>query len=243
MVMEHLSSSGEGARITSIGKDLNLSLPVVHRILNTMKIRGFIEQDNETKRYRLGLNARLLGISAMAQTNLISYGLTCLNEISELTDETSNLVQRNNWEAVYVLQVESKNALRVANQVGSRVPLYCTSAGKTLLSYISKDLREQYYEEIDLVALTDNTLVSKERIEKEIRVIKETGIAFDREEQALGEACIATPVFNHNGEVIAAISLSSPATRLNSKKMEEFAKPLLKSGMKLSEQLGFRRTK
>jgi len=183
MVMEHLSSSGEGARITSISKNLNLSLPVVHRILNTMKIRGFIEQDNETKRYRLGLNARLLGISAMAQTNLIRYGLTCLNEITELTNETSNLVQRNNWKAVYVLQVESKNALRVANQVGNRAPLYCTAAGKILLSYMSKNRREQYYEEIDPVPFTANTLISKERIEKEIKAVKETGIAFDKEDK------------------------------------------------------------
>lgn len=243
MVMEHLSSNGEGARITSISKNLNLSLPVVHRILNTMKIRGFIEQDNETKRYRLGLNARLLGISAMAQTNLIKYGLTCLNEITELTNETSNLVQRNNWKAVYVLQVESKNALRVANQVGNRAPLYCTAAGKILLSYMSKNRREQYHEEIDPVPFTANTLISKERIEKEIKAIKETGIAFDREEQALGEACIATPVFNRNGQIIAAISISSPASRLNSKKMEEFAAPLLNAGIKLSEQLGFRKTK
>lgn len=240
ILLEYLSLKGEGLKITTISKDLGISITAVYRILKTMKKRGFVEQDHETKKYQLGLNTRLLGISAMNQTDLYQYGLACSNEISKLTLETVNIVIRDRWEGVYMLQVESQNPLRVANHVGSRVPLYCTAAGKILLAFMDDDLRQRYYEEIHLIPLTPNTLVSKGKLEEEIKIIKETKIAYDREEQAPGEACISTPVFNHNGKIMGAISISSPASRLTRNKMEEFSMSLIEAGRKLSEKLGFR---
>ncbi len=238
-VLEYLSSKNEGVKLTKICKDLDINITAVYRILKTMRKRGFVEQDDETQKYRLGLHAQLLGILAMNQTNLYKYGLACLNEICKSTLETANLVIKDRWEGVYILQVESQNALRVANQVGSRVPLYCTAAGKVLLAHLDNGHRQRYYEEIELIPFTPNTLDSIKELEEEIKTIRETNIAYDREEQALGEVCIAAPVFNHNGEIVAAISISSPATRLPNERMEEFS-PLLKNeGKKLSRRLGF----
>jgi IclR family KDG regulon transcriptional repressor len=238
-VLEYLSSKSEGVKITKICKDLGINITAVYRILKTMKKRGFVEQDDETQKYQLGLRAQLLGILAMNQTNLYKYGLASLNEICKSTLETANLVIRDRWEGVYISQVESQNALRVANQMGSRVPLYCTAAGKVLLAYMDNEHRQRYYEEMPLIPLTPNTLGSVEELEKEITAIRETDIAYDREEQALGEACIAAPVFNHSGEIVAAISISSPATRLTNERMEEFSLLLINEGKRLSQRLGF----
>jgi IclR family acetate operon transcriptional repressor len=238
-VLEYLSSRSEGEKLTNIYKDLGINITAVHRILKTMKKRGFVEQDEETQKYRLGLRAQLLGILGMNQNNLYEYGLSSLNEICKSTLETANLVIRDRWESVYILQVESQNALRVANHVGSRVPLYCTAAGKVLLAYMDNERRQGYYEEVALIPLTPNTLDSREGLEGEIKAIRETGIAYDREEQALGEACIATPVFNHIGELVAAISMSSPASRLTRERMKQFSLILISEGKKLSQRLGF----
>jgi IclR family acetate operon transcriptional repressor len=238
-VLEYLSSRSEGEKLTNIYKDLGINITAVHRILKTMKKRGFVEQDVETQKYQLGLRAQLLGILAMNQTNLHKYGLASLNKICKSTLETANLVIRDRWEGVYILQVESQNALRVANQMGSRVPLYCTAAGKVLLAYMANGYRQRYYEETALISLTPNTLGSVEELEKEITAIRETNIAYDREEQALGEACIAAPVFNHSGEIVAAISISSPATRLTNERMEEFSLLLINEGKRFSQRLGF----
>jgi DNA-binding IclR family transcriptional regulator len=90
-----------------------------------------------------------------------------------------------------------------------------------------------------LIPLTPNTLDSREALEGAIKAIRETGIAYDREEQALGEACIATPVFNHIGELVAAMSISSPAFRLTSERMKQFSLILISEGKKLSQRLGF----
>jgi DNA-binding IclR family transcriptional regulator len=238
-VLEYLSSRSEGEKLTNIYKNLGINITAVHRILKTMKKRGFVEQDDEMQKYQLGLRAQLLGILAMNQTNLYKYGLASLNEIYKSTLETANLVIRDQWEGVYILQVESQNALRVANQVGSRVPLYCTAAGKVLLAHLDHGHRERYYDEIVLIPLTPNTLDSIKELEEEIKTIRETNIVYDREEQALGEVCIAAPVFNHNGEIVAAISISSPATRLTSERMKEFSPLLISESKKLSQRLGF----
>ena len=238
-LLEYMSSRGV-LKITQISKNLGIDIATIHRMLKTMIRRGFIEQDKETRKYQLGLNARLLGISAMKQTNLYKFGLPILEEISNITDETANLVVRDQWEAVYILQAESRNTLRVANYVGSRVSLYCTAAGKILLAYMDESIRRAYFEEIKLVSFTPNTLVSKSKLEEEINTIKQTQIAIDREEQALGESCVATPVFGHNNKIAAAISISFPTTRLvSTKSIKELSNPLRKAGIALSQKLGY----
>ncbi len=238
-VLEYLSTKNEGVKITTMCRELGINITVVHRILKTMKKRGFVEQDDETQKYQLGLRAQLMGILTMNQTDLYEYGLASLNQICKLTRETANFVIRDRSEGVYILQVESQNALRVANHVGSRVPLYCTAAGKVILAYMDSGTRQRYYEEVSLTPLTPYTLDSIGKLEEEIKSIRETTIAYDREEQALGEACIATPVFNYNGDIVAAISISSPATRLTSERMKEFSLILMGEGKKLSRRLGF----
>jgi IclR family acetate operon transcriptional repressor len=237
-LLEYMSSK-EVIKITQISKDLGIDIATIHRMLKTMIKRGYIEQDKDTRKYQLGLNARLLGISAMKKANLYKHGLQILEEISNITDETANLIVRNQWEAVYVLQAESRNTLRVANHVGSRVSLYCTAGGKVLLAYMDESIRQAYFEEIKLVSFTPNTLVSKAKLEEELKAIRKTQIAFDREEQAIGESCIATPVFGHNNKITAAISISFPTTRLvSTKSIEELSNPLRKASKALSQKLG-----
>ena len=240
MLLEYMSQH-DGMRITEISKDLKIDVSTAHRILKTMARRGFVEQDPETRKYHLGLSAQLLGSTSKRQTNLHRFGWPFLEALSRVVDETINMVIRNQWDAVYITQVESRNTLRVANQVGNRAPLYCTAAGKVLLAGMDEGLRKQYYKEVKLVPFTVHTIKNKDALEREIKKIQETNIAYDREEQALGEACVATPVFAHHGETVAAISVSFPVSRLISKnmKMESFTGDLIDCAKKISEKLGF----
>jgi DNA-binding IclR family transcriptional regulator len=238
-LLDHLSSLTDGANLSIISKHLGLNITSVHRMLMTMKQRGFVTQDNDTKKYHLGLRAKLLGSSAVSPTEVFKCGRRYLEQLSEITNETANLVIRDYWEAVYIMQVESRSSLRVANQVGTRVALYCTAAGKVLLAHMSKGDRLNYYKSVKLERLTPNTRCSKKDLEDEVKLIRATGLAYDREEQAIGEACIASPVFNHSGRVVAAISISSPAARLTSGKMKRYSVPIKKLTSELSTELGF----
>ena len=243
ILLEYLSRKKHGERITRISKDLNLGLTVIHRVLTTLRNRGFIEQEGNTKKYQIGWNARLLGISALGNSELFRHGPSCLEELTKITQETANIVIRNRWEGIYILQAESPNALRVANRVGSRVPLYCTAAGKILLAHMDDYLRQQYYKEVQLVPFSPTTLNTREKIEEQIDIIRKTNIAYDWAEQAIGETCIATPVININDETVAAISISAPASRLTRENSQQFATPLIEAGTRLSERLGFRNKK
>jgi IclR family transcriptional regulator, KDG regulon repressor len=239
ILLEYLSRKSDGEKITMISKDLNMGTTVIHRMLKTFKNRNFIEQDENTKRYKIGWNSYLVGITALKQNELFKLGPACIEELSRTTKETVNIVIRNGWEGIYILQCESSNSLRVANHVGSRVPLYCTAAGKILLSSMNDVLRQQYYNEVNLQIFTPNTLTSKKRIEEEVRRIKKTNLAYEWAEQALDEACVATSIINFNNDIVCAISISAPASRLTSDNLQEFTIPLLSASRKLSAKLGF----
>ena len=106
MLLEYMSHH-HGMRITEISRDLNIDISTTHRILRTMLRRGFVQQDPETRKYHLGLSAQLLGSTSMRQTNLHRFGWPALEALSKVVDETINLVIRNHWDAVYIIQVES----------------------------------------------------------------------------------------------------------------------------------------
>lgn len=237
--LEYLSLKADGERITKISKDLNMGLTVTHRILKTLKNRSFVEQDNANKKYSIGWKARLLSITSLKNFELFKNGNYFLEELSKKTGETSNIVIRNGWECIYIMQTESKNSLRVANRVGNRAPLYCTAVGKVFLAYLDDEERQKYYKETEIVPFTPNTLYTVSLIEKQIQEIKITEIGYESEEQAVGEACIAAPIFKINGEVAAALSISAPTSRLKIDNSKRFAEEVLKTAKKISESLGY----
>lgn len=241
VLLEYLSCKIDGEKITTISRDLKIGTTVIHRMLKTFKNRGYVEQDESTKRYKIGWNASLLWITALKQNELFRIAPACIEELSKATQETVNIVIRNGWEGVYVLQCESSKALRVANRVGSRVPLYCTAAGKILLFSMNDVLRQQYYNEVTFQVFTKNTLKSKKEIEAEVLLIKKTHLAYEWEEQALNEACVATSIMNFNNEKICSMSISAPASRLTRDNLQEFSMLLLEAGRKLSTKLGYAR--
>jgi DNA-binding IclR family transcriptional regulator len=238
----YLSSKSDGVRLSTISRDLRLNVASMHRILATLKGRGFVEQSIETKRYYIGPSAKSLGRGTAREIDFYSRSLACLNEICERTLETANLVVRDKWEAVYVLQIQSAQALRVANRIGSRAPLYCTAAGKVLLAHMDSEELQRYFKEVPLTELTPNTLISQKRLEEELAEIVKTRIAYDRQEQALGEYCLATPVFRGHGEVFAAISLSMPSSRLTKPGVKKFPQVLIEAVNRFSEQIGISHT-
>ncbi len=164
-VLQYLSSKNDGSRLSKTSQDLGINIASIHRLLTTLKKKGFVDQDVETKRYYIGPSARSLGSGATTEIDFYNRSLACLNEICEKTFETVNLVMRDNWEAVYALQIQSPRALRVANHVGSRVPLYCTASGKVLLAYLNNEHIQRYFEEVALKPLTHNTLISPDKLE------------------------------------------------------------------------------
>jgi len=222
-LLEFLSKNENEIGIAEISKKLNMGLSTVHRILDTLKYRGYILQNQKTAKYRLGMKLFELGCEVQGTKNLIKTIRPYLRKLSKMTNETANLAILEDKEVIYLDTIESSEILRTGIHQGTRLPAHCTALGKVLLAFLDNEELKYIYnkKEESLISMTNNSISSYNQLKKELQNIREMGFAVDIEEFKVGINCISYPVFNVNKEVIAAISLTGPATRLTLDKMEE----------------------
>lgn len=240
-IIELLSSTDEELGATEISNRLNYGVSATYHILNTLKITKMIEQDNKTKKYRLGLKLWKIGKMAREQNHLSSFIKPYLKNLRDLTGETVNLTILDNGEIVYIAQEESNKLIRMFTKIGARVPLHCSAAGKVLLAFQPKDKQDSIIEILNFNRFTDKTVTEPRILKKELQSIRQKGYAFDDEEREYGVSCIAAPIFDFDREVIAAISISGPTSRLDRKIKESFIEEILKITNDISSQLGYRK--
>ena len=238
-VMEELARSEEGLGLTEISSRLNYGVSATYHLLNTLKLCNIIEQDKKTKKYRIGLG--LFRISGMAkrQNVLANLAQPYLDKLRSLVDETSNLLVLDGNEVIYIAQSESTQLLKMFTQLGAKVPLYCTGGGKLLLAYKPPKYQEQILNKITFQKYTKNTLCTIEDLLKEFEIIKNQGYAIDKEEREEGITCVAAPVFDCYGEVIASISISGPSYRLKEKGLDGIISNVVLKATELSASLGY----
>ena len=231
---------GRNLALMDIAMKSGLGKGTVHRILGTLKSRKFVHQDPDTKKYGLGIRALEMG-SAVKKDEILRKAMRpALRELLRQCRETVNAAILEHNEIVYIYRLESEEPLRFSLQVGSRFPAHCTSTGKIMLADLSdQDLYELYGGTEDLGRLTENSICSFEQFMEEIRDVRQKGLAFDLEETLAGVSCIAAPVRNGKGEVVAAISISGPRERMTKTKMSFFAPLIMEASTKISKELGF----
>lgn len=238
-IIECLNNGTSEKGLVEISKEVGLHVATVRRLLMTLVGTQFVRQNEENKKYSLGLKALLMSKNAGFTLNLRKVSIPYLTELMEKSGETANLVTEDNGEAVYIEQVECKNYLRTANKVGSRAPLYCTAVGKIFLSSRSPEERRRFLQSISLIPQTSKTITDIDKLLLELEKISKTNIAIDNEEQMIGERCLATAILNQNADRIAAISISGPIFRLTPRRIRELKSTVLEIGLKISKQLGF----
>jgi IclR family KDG regulon transcriptional repressor len=231
-------SRGEKA-LTEIAKAVGMHLATTRRLLLTLLDTKYVRVNEQTKKYYLGVNFVALGRRGGPIGNLRRIALPFLRELMNRSEDTVNLVIEDGDQAVYIEQIECDYTLRAANRVGSRAPLHCTAAGKILLAARSVAKRHEYVENLTLVPLTPKTIVSTRQLLRELDKAERTGIAIDNEEQMLGERCLASAVRDHEGTVVAAISISGPSVRLTMERVRELNPVILQVGAHISKQLGY----
>jgi DNA-binding IclR family transcriptional regulator len=223
--------------ISDLVKTLELAPSTVHRLVQTLMALGYVVQYAESKRYGVGR-----GIAEVTRTMVLKYEFTrhaqpFLERLVEETGETASLSALYGPSAIYLNQAESKNVMRVSNGVGSLVPLHCTAAGKIFLADFAPRTLRDTLQHTGLSALTERSITSRKLLDKELERVRKQGYAVDDEEFALGARCIATALRGSSGVVIAAISLSAPASRLTSDLVPKFAALVRDTADEFSRQL------
>ena len=238
-ILEILLQHGSSMQMTEISEKLGLYPSTTHRILDTLKHWGYIEQDPHTQKYQLGLKALELGMAKLHQMDLAREATPYLKELVKQCNETVHLGVLEEGEVLYLAKEESSQTIRMISYVGKRAPLHCTALGKVLLAYLSAEERKKILGEKVLPRLTENTITDKMELEKELGKVREQGFALDREENEKDVRCVAAPIRNYQGEVIAALSISSPIFRIDKNAQNNLKKALIEASEKISKRLGY----
>lgn len=226
--------------VKEISDGLSVSKATAHGLIKTLEKNGFLEQNEETKKYKLGLKLFELGNLVARNMDLKQISKDHLLTLSKEVGETIHLCIFDGNEVVYIEKVESPNALRMNSQVGKRAPMYCTGVGKVILAYLDEEKVKEIVDATTFEPFTPHTITNPEDLYHELEEIRKQGYAVDDEEIELGLRCFAAPIFNHQGEVIASISCAGPKYKTTEKELDEKINKVKETALKISKRLGYK---
>lgn len=226
-VIDYMALSDKELGVTEISEALNYGVSATYHLLNTLKECNIIEQDETTKKFKLGLKLWQIGMRAYGQNDISITLKPYLKKLKELTGETSNLTVLDNNQIVYIAQEESNRLLKMFTKLGVSAPLHCTGSGKILLAYQPETRQEHIINSIELIKYTNKTITDKDRLIEELDLIKKQGYGLDDEEREIGVSCIGAPVLGINDEIIACISISGPKSRFTKENRDKWIKMIL----------------
>jgi IclR family transcriptional regulator, KDG regulon repressor len=225
--------------VSALSKRLGIAKSTVHRLAVTLVSEGLLEQNPETERYRLGITLFRLGSLVRQRMNLSNEAKPHLVQLRSVTNETVHLAILNHHQIMYVYNMESTQAIRARSDVGVRKPAYCTAEGMAMLAFQPDELVEEVIAD-GLVPLTPNTNMDPNRLRLALQEVRQRGYAVEDEESELGMRCIAAPVRDGGGAVVAAIGVAGPVQRLSKKAVSTFAPNVVQAAHAVSARLGYR---
>ncbi len=215
-LLECLARSANWVGISELSIATGQPVATVHRLLKTLIAREYVIRDSRTRRYSLGPAFHTLLNTTLHTPNWNELATPFLRELVEISGETANLAIMERDKAVYVAQVQSSRMVRMFTELGNRVPLHNTGCGKVLLAFQPESVANTIIAGTGLAPYTEKTITHPNQFRQELARIRTNGYAIDNGEQEEGVRCISVPVYGKGNKVVAAISISGPASRLDS---------------------------
>ncbi|WP_423761712.1 DNA-binding transcriptional regulator KdgR [Burkholderia sp. NLJ2] len=226
--------------ISELSQQLGMSKTTVHRFLQTLKTLGYVAQEGETDRYRLTIRLFELGSKALESVDLVREADLEMRRIGQLTREAVHLGAFDEDAIIYIHKIDAEYGLRMQSRIGRRNPLYSTAIGKVLLAWMSPDEARAVLAGIEFRKSTAKTLSSADAVMSILPHVRQQGYGEDNEEQEDGLMCLAVPVFDRFGRVVAGLSISFPTMRCGADTKAHYIALLMESGRAVSERLGYR---
>ena len=239
-IMEYIATHENFISLTEISKGMELSKSTTFGLIATLEQYGYMQQDPLTGKYGLGLKTFELGQAYISRLDLREIALPEIKKLALQYQETVHLAVLFGEDVVYIDKVDGSRSIGIRSRIGGRNPAYCTGVGKVLLSGLSSQKIEQTYAGKTLQKYTNNTTTDLAELINQTQQVYKTGYALDMEEFELGLRCIAAPIKDNKGIVIAAISLSGPANRLLDTNINTIAIAVAAAAMQISMRLGYK---
>lgn len=241
-ILETVADAKGDISLGELAKRAGFKKTSAWRLAHTLVELGYLHQDAETRNFRPAARVLTLGYAYFDSLDLKQLSLPFMREISAKYDETVNLAVRNGDELIYIERFDSSHIVSVNLHVGSRLPLFCTSLGRVLISEMDSAWLEEYVERIGndtraqkLVQPLGKKLIST------LRAVRERGYALNDEELVKGLRAIASPIRDSSSKIVAAVCISVPSSRATMAELEEvFSPDLIETAHKISLALGYR---
>ena len=220
--MEILADTGP-VSLAELQTHLPLNKSTLHRLLASLIYMGYANQDKDGK-YFLSFKLLTLSGKLLSHMDILDAIRPCLKELAEHTGETVHFVRLDGDMAIYIAKESScRNSVRMVSRVGSRIPLYCSGVGKSLLSSMTPEEICHYWQHAEIRKFTENTITSPDVMEQALQQIKQTQYALDDEEHEPGVRCIAVSIPWYDKTARYALSISAPVNRMPYQRIDELA--------------------
>jgi len=237
-ILEEVARHRDGIGLAELSKLVGLHNSTTFHLARTLASLGYLRQDKETKRYRIGRPLFALAASALDEIEMVHVATPVLEDLSRETGESGHFGVRMGDAVVVIARTSGPGAFQLTERVGVVRPVHCTALGKIVLAALRPDQLKRVLERIELKPSTENSITDAAVLLKEIEDIRRTGIAFDDGEFNTEVRCVAVPVLDFTGQVIGALGISGPIWRLSNQTLQGHAKLVRAAANRLSIELG-----
>jgi IclR family acetate operon transcriptional repressor len=227
-LLERLSESDSGMHLTDLSYQLGMPAATVHRLLSTFEELDFVEQDPDEGSWFIGLKAFTVGNAFLKRRDFVASARPYMHALVEECGETVNLGVIDDGQVVFI------------SQVGSRSPIHASGVGKAMLANMPQQRVTRILQQRGLARYTDRTIDNPAMLRDELEQVRQQGYALDDEEHAVGLRCVAAPIFDENGQALAAISLSGPKARIVDSRLGEMGNAVRQTAAEITRELGGR---
>lgn len=243
-IIEVMAENKGLMRLQDISAKVGLPASTALRYLNTLQSFHYVIQDVDTLKYSLTLKFAHIGSLVSSQISIRDVARSYLVDLSKKCDESACLAVEENMEVIYIDVVDGPDSmLKTMQRIGKRAPLHTTGVGKLLLlNYDDKQI-DMMISKKGLPATTEKTITNKKDLMKELSKVKLQGYALDDEECEMGARCIAAPIRDYTGNIIAGISISGPAIRMTWDKIEIIKEYIKDAAKEISKIMAYKDNK
>ena len=237
-ILEEVARHREGIGLADLSKLVGLHNSTTFHLAKTMVSLGYIRQEKDTKKYRVGRPLFALAASALDEIEMVNVATPVLEDLSRETGESSHFAVRMGDAVVVIARTSGPGAFQLTDRVGVVRPAHCTALGKVILAALRPDQLERFLARVDMKPSTEKSITDVSRLVREIAEVRKTGVAYDDGEFNLEVRCAAVPVKDFTGQVVGALGISGPIWRMSNQALKDRAKILQVAAGRLASGFG-----
>jgi DNA-binding IclR family transcriptional regulator len=237
-ILEEVARHREGIGLADLSKRVGLHNSTAFHLVKTMVSLGYIRQEKDTKRYRVGRPLFALAASSLDEIEMVNVATPVLEDLARDTGESSHFAVRMGDAVTVIARTSGPGAFQLTDRVGVVRPAHCTALGKIILAALRPDQLQRFLERVELKPSTEKSITEIAVLRREIEEVRGSGIAFDDGEFNLEVRCVAVPVRDFTGQIIGALGISGPVWRLSIQALQSRAKMLQGAADRLSADFG-----